>query len=298
LTLRLLVGALMLASAVEAGQPARKTPAAQPPGPSPAAAPSVPALLQLARRHRAAGDAAAALESLRQARTIAPNSEEVLSAFAQVALAARMLMPAIVTLDALTRICPTVAQYRYLLGVAFMEGGDMPAASDSLAEANRLEPERPLTLLALGLAFNGRQQFAEAKAALRHSLELDPESIDTIAALAEAEAGSGDLQQAEQHAQRVLVRASGHATAHLVMGLVLMQQERYADARAALEAAVAADATSPAAHYQLSLACARLGDEAASQAHVELYRQKRRQIEERIKDLRRATIGPVPGEPR
>ena len=252
------------------------------------------ALLQLARRQSADGDAAAALDSLRQARAVAPNSEEVLSAFAQVALAARMLLPAIVTLDSLTRICPTVAQYHYLLGVAFMEGGDIPAASDALAEANRLEPERSITLLALGLALNGRKQYAEARAALRHGLELDPDHLETIAALAEAEAGAGDLREAESHARRVLARASTHATAHFVIGLVLMHQERYADARDALERAVAAGASSPAAQYQLSLACARLGDEAAAQAHLEQYRQKMRESEERIKAMRGAMIGKEP----
>ena len=266
---------------------------AQTSAPSTSADVSVRALLQTARRQSADGDAAAALDSLRQARTIAPNSEEVLSAFAQVALAARMLLPAIVTLDSLTRICPTVAQHHYLLGVAFMEGGDMPAASAALAEANRLEPERPLTLLALGLALNGRKQYAEAKTALLHSLELDPDQLDAIAALSEAEAGTGDLRQAEQHARRVLARASAHPTANLVIGLVLMQQERYADARSALEKAAAADAASPAAQYQLSLACARLGDEAGAQAHLELYRRKLRETEDRIKALRSATIGKV-----
>src|SRR5436190_15684136 len=96
---------------------------AQMSAPATSAEVSVRALLQTARRQSADGDAAAAVDSLRQARAIAPNSEEVLNAFAQLALAARMLLPAIVTLDSLTRICPTVAQYHYLLGVAFMEGG-------------------------------------------------------------------------------------------------------------------------------------------------------------------------------
>src|SRR5918996_204993 len=79
---------------------------------------SVRALMQQARQQSARGDAPGALESLGRAREIAPNSEEVLAAFAQVSLATRTPVPAIVALDALTRICPTVAQYHYLLGVA------------------------------------------------------------------------------------------------------------------------------------------------------------------------------------
>jgi tetratricopeptide (TPR) repeat protein len=254
---------------------------------------SVRELLQTARRQSESGDATGALESLRRARALAPNSEDVLSAFAQVALAARMLGSAIATLDSLTRMCPTVAQYRYLLGVGLMEAGDMPAAVQSLDQANRIEPDRPRTLLALALALNSRKQYAEAKIAVLKSLELDPENADALATLAEAEAGTGDVRQAEEHARRVLARSATHGTANLVMGIVLMQQERYTGARAALENAIAANPASAAAYYQLSLAYARLGDDARAQRYVEMYQQKLRETEERIKALRSAMSGEV-----
>jgi tetratricopeptide (TPR) repeat protein len=240
------------------------------------------------------GDRSGALESLGRARALAPNSEEVLSAFAQVALAARMLVPAITTLDALTRMCSTVAQYHYLLGVALMEGGDMPAAIESLQQADRLEPERSLTLMALGLAQNSRKEYADAKRALRHALDLEPDNIDALAALAEAEAGLGELAPAEDHARRALARTNAHPTANLVIGIVSMKRERYAEARDALNSAIAANPDSPAAHYQLSLAYARLGDEANAKRHVELYQEKLREAEERMKTLRAATSSQGP----
>ena len=252
---------------------------------------SVRELLQTARRQSQGGDAAAALVSLRTARTLAPNSEEVLSAFVQAAIAAHTLGPAIATLDALTRMCPTVAQYHYVLGVALMEAGDVAAALPSLEQANRLEPDRARTLLALALALNAGKQYAEAKAAAMKSVELDPESIDTTAALAEAEAGSGAVREAEEHARRVLNAAPAHPTANLVVGIVLMQRERYADARDALEKAVANNPASAAAHYQLSLAYARLGDDARSQQQVRLYQQQLREAEDRVKSLRAAAAG-------
>ena len=49
------------------------------------------------------------------------------------------------------------------------------------------------------------------------------------------------------------------------------------------------DPASAAAHYQLSLAFARLGDEERSHQQIELYRQKLRETEERIKALRSPT---------
>src|SRR5438093_103286 len=120
----------------------------------------------------------------------------------------------------------TVSQYHYLLGVALMEGGDMPAAIESLQQADRLEPERSLTLMALGLAENNRKQYADAKRALHHALDLEPENIDALAALAEAEAGLDELAPAEDHARRALRRAVAHPTANLGLGIVSMKPER------------------------------------------------------------------------
>lgn len=250
---------------------------------------SVQAMLQLARIAASRKDMTAASRLLRSALDIAPNSEDVLSTQAQVSLAAHSPVPAIRALEPLTRMCPDVAQYHYLLGVAWMQVGDMPSAIESLQEAERLEPSKPLTLIGLGLAFNNRKLHAEARSALLRALELEPDNLEAIAALAEAHAGLGELEQAEAQAQRVLDRDGSHGTANLVMAMVRMKQERHAEARDALERAVAADPASSKVHYLLSLAYARLGDEASSKTHLELYRQRLKEIEERVNQLRSET---------
>ena len=66
--------------------------------------------------------------------------------------------------------------------------------------------------------------------------------------------------------ERALAKSSEQATANLVMGMVRMKQGRYEEARDALTKAVSASPDSPKAHYQLSLAYARLGDEASSRS--------------------------------
>lgn len=247
---------------------------------------SVQAYLELARMQSRAGDATGALDSLSKARVIAPNSEDVLSAYAQLSLAATLPLPAVLTLQALTRVYPTVPQYHYLLGVALMAFGDMPSAVDSLTEADRLEPDRALTQLALGLALNNRKRFADAKTALSRSLELQPDSVDALAALAEAEAGLGDYNSAAARAGRALERAPGNATANLVMGMALMERRDYTGARDALLKAAESDPESPKAVYQLSLVYARLGDETNARRYVDLYQQRLRGVEERLKALR------------
>lgn len=261
---------------------------------------SVEALLQLARLQSADGERPAAIDTLRKARTLAPNAEEVLSAFAQVSLAARMPVPAILALESLTRLCPTVGQYHHIMGVALMTAGDTIAAIDSLKRADEQEPDRPLTLLALGLAYNNQKRFAEARERLARSLELQPDTVETLAALAEAEAGTGDLKSAETHATQVLERSAGNSTANLIIGMVRMTQQRYPEARDALVAAANADPSSPKPEYQLSLVYSRMGDEANAQRSVERYQQKLRAMEATVKALREAGFagaGSTAGEP-
>jgi tetratricopeptide (TPR) repeat protein len=247
---------------------------------------SVRAYLELARLQSRSKETSAALATLTKAREIAPNSEDVLSAYAQLALASKQPMPAVLTLMPLARMYPSVAQYPYLLGVGLMAIGDMPAAVDALEAANRLEPDRALTLLALGLSLNNRKLFAEATTALVRSLELQPDSSEATAALAEAEAGSGDFDSAMRHARQVLERSPSNATANLVVGLVALERRSYAEARDALVNANTADPDSPKVLYQLSLAFARLGDDASARRYLDLYQEKLRSVEERIKALR------------
>ncbi len=249
---------------------------------------SARALLGLARVQSGRGNPRQALETLERARSLAPNSEEVLSAFARVALAARAPVVAILTLEPLARMLPSVMEYHYLLGVAMMQAGDMPSAVFALQDALALEPNRSLTLVALGLAFNSQKLYTEARPPLLRSLEIEPDNLEALAALAESEEGTGELAASETHAQRVLAREGGNAIANLVMGLVRMKQERYAEARGFLERAIATDPLSGKAHYQLSLACARLGDTAGQEEHLARYRSVQQEVAERLAELRGA----------
>jgi len=249
---------------------------------------SVQALLGLARIQSGVGDARGALDVLERARQLAPNSEEVLGAQARVALAARSPVIATRALEALARMVPSVMENQYLLGVALMQAGDMPSGAVALEEARKLEPNRALTLVALGFAYNGQKLYAEARPHLLRALEIDGTDVEALAALAESEEGLGELEAAELHAKRALARDQNHAIANLVMGLVRMKQERYEEAREALEKAVKTDPTSAKTQYQLSLACARLGDEAGQKAHLDLYTKAQKENAERLRDLQGA----------
>lgn len=250
---------------------------------------SVRALLLLARLRSEREDVAGALGSLERARELAPNSEEVLSALAATLLEGGETLRCIEVLDALARLCPTVAEYHHRRGVALMRAGDTAAAVEALREAARLEPSEAPILVDLGIALNARGQYPESKPHLVEALSLAPEDAEAVAALAEAEAGMGELEAAEAHAQRVLAREGAHARANLVLGMVRLEQDQYPEAREALLKAVERRPDWAKAQYQLSRVCARVNDEACAQEHLELYRQRTKQVEERVEEVRRVT---------
>jgi tetratricopeptide (TPR) repeat protein len=250
---------------------------------------SVKALMELARLQTRQKDTAGALASLEKARALAPNSEDVLNAFAQVSLSVRAPVPALQVLEPLARMCPSVAQYHYMLGIALMQAGDVQSSTAPLRDANRLEPDRPFTLIALGLVLNTQKMYGEARPYLLRSLDLDPDNVDGLAALAESEEGLGELEAAEKHALRAVAQDGDNAIGNLALGMVRMKQERYEEACAALEKALVADPISPKAPYQLSLAWARRGDREQSRKYLEIYRQRVRDIDMRVEEVRAKT---------
>jgi protein O-GlcNAc transferase len=251
---------------------------------------SVRALWQLARLQSEDEDAVGALASLERALALAPNSEEVRGARAELLFAMGRTMEAMQTVAPLTRMCPTVARYHYLLGAARLRQGDAEGAIGSLRSAEQKEPRRASTLIALGRALVESKLYAEAKPYLLRSLELEPENAEAAAVLASAEEGQGNLAAAETLAQRALTRGEGNATAHLVVGLLRLRQEKYGEAKAALLKAVAADASSARAQAALGEVYEKLGDPVGARKHRELERQRRKEIEARVSE-RRAQAG-------
>jgi tetratricopeptide (TPR) repeat protein len=247
---------------------------------------SVRALLQLARLQARQGESQKAAATVRRAEEIAPNSEAVLVARAKVSLAVRAPVVAIQALESLSRMGLTAAEPSYLLGVARLEIGDMPGAIEALQQSLELDPQRPLALIALGTALSSQKQFAQAREVARKSLLLAPDNAEALAVLAEAEEGLGEVAAAEEHAAQALARDPENAGALVTIGRIRMTQGRYEEARDALLEAVASEPEMAKAHYQLSLAFARLGDRESSHKHVEIYRRAREENDRRLLELR------------
>lgn len=238
------------------------------------------------KEHR---EAAAVLE---RAIEIAPNSEEALRDYAHNSLAIKDPVGAMGALEPLTRMHPDNAEYPYLMGVAQLQVAGVGLAVESLQTSLALDPNRVLTLIALGFAYNAQKKFDEAKATLARSLVLEPEEVEALAAMAEALEGLGETEQAEYHAQRALARTPAHHAALYVLGKVRMSQGRFEEARDLFKRAVETSPDSPKALYQLSLAYSRLGDMENSKKHQQLYREAKDAEDQRIIEMRtRAGMG-------
>jgi tetratricopeptide (TPR) repeat protein len=247
---------------------------------------SVRAMLELARSLARRGQEQQALGVMNEALPRAPNSQEVLSAYARLCLQTDAPVPSMRALEALVRMHPEEAEYWYLLGIARFQ---LASTEDSLAALQRsleLEPGRPLPLIALGLAYKSVKRFAEAKEVLGQSLQLLPGNVDALIALAEAEEGLRELEKAEAHVRRALERAQEAPEALYVLGKIRMSEGRFEEARDILLRSVERDPSSPRAHYQLSLAYARLRDRESSQKHLALYREARQEEEELLMEMR------------
>lgn len=253
---------------------------------------SAQALMRQARTLASQGEHLEAAQILNRVLDIAPNSEEALFEYGKNSLAIGDPVGAMNTLEPLTRMHPTVSEYHYLLGIAMLQIGELEYSVDALRMSLELEPQRVLSMIALGMNFNTQKRFAEGKEVLAKSLEIEPDELEALVALAEAEEGLGEAAQAEYHAQRALAGDRVHPGAYYVLGKVRMSEGRFEEARDYFLQTVALRPETPKGHYQLSLAYSRLGDSENSKKHRELYREaKAKETDNMIMMRSRAGLG-------
>jgi tetratricopeptide (TPR) repeat protein len=247
---------------------------------------SVRAMLALGRSLARRGEGPMALGALYQALEVAPNSEEVMSAYARLCVEHEAPVVALKTLEALTRLYPENAEYAYLEGLAQLQLAESDAAVAAFRRSLELDPDQVLPLFAIGLSFRDQKRFSEAKEVLTESLGLMPTHADSLVVLAEVEEGLGELESAEEHLERAIELGGESPKALYVLGKIRYAQGRYEEARDALELSIEKNPQPRQVHYVLSLAYARLGDRERARKSLELYRQKTKEAEELLIKMR------------
>ncbi|MEM8934254.1 MAG: tetratricopeptide repeat protein, partial [Acidobacteriota bacterium] len=232
---------------------------------------SARAMLRLVVAMTGAGDEKRAFEAAERALVLAPSSEEILRVHARLALDIGTAHRAARSVEALARMRPDVAEYQVFLGETWSLRQKMGDASEAYLRALALDPDLVVARKPLGLALNHESRFAEGREHLERFLAEHPEDLDALAGLAEAEERLGEPEAAAARARKVLDVEPTHARANLVLGMVRSGRGEFEQARRILEQAVEVDPWLAKAHYQLSFACARVGDRDCARRHLQLY---------------------------
>ncbi len=131
----------------------------------------------------------------------------------------------------------------------------------------------------LGLAYTHKQQWTEAEAALKKSIELKPANPDPYNGLANVynaqkrfdEALAMNSKATELSATTGGAGGGGNAESMYNQGVVLFNAGKYADAKGQFEAATKADATNANAFYQLGMTALNLGQIPDAVAALETF---------------------------
>ncbi len=166
------------------------------------------------------------------------------------------------------------ADARMRMGVTYLEQRNLPAAMRELTKASELDPENPEVEMALGLAYQGRGDGANAEAHLRRAIDRKPDFADARnnlgivlaerkawdEAIREFEAAAGNVMyttperayfnigeayrakgepgKAEGAYRRALVANERYAPAYTALSGVLGSQGKWSEAASLLERCV------------------------------------------------------------
>jgi len=232
-----------------------------------------PAQVEGARASHAAGVEAASLGRMEEALAAYRKALELDPEFARAhfALGCALIPSASLAVGATTED-PDPARRAVKIG---MNRSVLEEGIAHLRRATELEPENAEFLYWLGRALHVDDRDAQAIAALERALALDPEHGQAEKRLGLIYLDQGETQGAERHLTAALALLPEDAGVPFQLGNLLLEADP-AGARVHFERAIAIDPTLPWAHHNLSLALARLGDEAGSAHEKEAYENWKR----------------------
>jgi len=126
-------------------------------------------------------------------------------------------------------LAPQAAATQASLGQCLMKLGLQKEAIPYFQEAVRLDPNNPSSMFALADMMIATGQDHQAANALRQAIGLKPNPRAYLT-LANLEAESGKIEDAEKYCQLAIKSEPNHASAHLLMGRILTEQFKFEEA--------------------------------------------------------------------
>ena len=112
-----------------------------------------------------------------------------------------------------------------LLGTAYIEQENWKDAEKTLHRATALDDKASDAYIGLGTVFNKTKEYPRAEAALLRGLELQPEAPTGHYELAKTYWFLGRWKEADPHARTAVTAMPDAASAHLLLGNILLREE-------------------------------------------------------------------------
>ncbi|HEU4390721.1 MAG TPA: tetratricopeptide repeat protein [Blastocatellia bacterium] len=182
--------------------------------------------------------------------------------------------------DRLAAIPSGGALSHLLLGQSLLAKASYQLAVDELQQAAKLNPELPRLHYSLGLSFLMMGDRQQAIASFKNELDRKPNDFWSLYYLATAHEAEGNDDSARQYLDAALKLEPKSPEVNGMLGKLLVKQNKYAEALAPLEAAVADPAADSSTHYLLARVYQRLGRRKdAEREFAETERLKGKQLE-------------------
>ncbi|MGI9036018.1 MAG: tetratricopeptide repeat protein [Pyrinomonadaceae bacterium] len=222
----------------------------------------------------AQGNSKDALELLKQARTLAPASPEILSQIVISAIRANQARAAVDAAQILANSKPDEPEYLYLLGAASLQNGNINAAQQNLQRLMELRPNDSRGCLALGLTLAAQSDKIEAaRKQLLHCIEIDGNNVEAKHQLGLSYKAQGENAKAISYLEETVKAAPNYAAALRDLGAVYLQTGAETKARIALEKAVALAPDDADAHFQLSRLYNLIGETELAKKQLEMFQK-------------------------
>jgi tetratricopeptide (TPR) repeat protein len=193
---------------------------------------------------RAAFERGTAEERWRQSRRLAydyPSHPALHLAHASACMELQRVEDAHAAIERALAIAPDWEAVHFELGKLWLRSDDTARAAAAFAEAGRLMPSFAAAFANLGAALGELERHEEALGALKQALRFDPFGHPILNNIGAVARDLGRLDEAETAFRQALTHAPRFVFAHYNLGHTYFLQGRFADARDAYEAGLAAD---------------------------------------------------------
>jgi tetratricopeptide (TPR) repeat protein len=201
----------------------------------------------------ATGRTADAETTLRQATQVQPKSPEALLNLGRYYLGQHRLAQAEATLRAASDVAPNSTLPKVLLTKAYLEGRKLVEAEQLSKDLKRLAPNDPDGYGAPASFYEATGQQEKAAAELRALLAARPKDAAIKARLISTLINLNRTDEAGRLNQEILTASPAEPHALISKGRILIAQDKYGEAKNALDQAVQSDPQSAAAHYFLGV---------------------------------------------